>query len=238
MKDFISKVTFGFLMAQLVPGIIAIYAVSFAFIAFSEKEPLSIEILARNAVGIWSSTLTELLIFLSLSLGAGMAIHGLHWAVLGFLESHNAKQNNNGTKKLNRVYETFWHNWRPILQIIVGPIKIVTEILLFLFTPKNISEIAIEENIPEIPNEKIEAFKFLQEFYLHFLQFYAHTAYALIMTLLLIIISIIFSPGLECSAKCLVSALIVWFACGFFFLISRIQIGSLFMAENKLKDPK
>ena len=176
-----------------------------------------------------------MLIFLALSLGAGMAIHGLHWAVLGFLEYHYAEKDDGKISKLKPVFETFWHNWPPIIQIIVCPIKIVIEIFHFLFTPKTLSEIAIDENIPEISNEKIDAFKWLQEFYLYFLQFYAHTAYALVVSLALMIGSIIFSHGLEFSVQCIFSALAVWLLCGFFFFISRIQIASLFKAENKLK---
>ena len=234
MKDFISKVTFGFLMAQLVPGLVVIYAFSFAYVAFFGIELGTIEEVVNAAINVWSASIESLLIFLILSLGAGMAIHGLHWAVLGFMEYHFAERKDGKVIEPQPVCETFWHNWRIIFQIIMGPIKLVWEIVLFLFSKQKLNEVAIAENIPNIPSEKIEAFKFLQDFYLYFAQFYAHTAYALIVLFVLVIAAILFSTRIVFSTHCVLFAAVVWLVSGFFFLISRIQLTSLFKGEDQL----
>ncbi len=38
MKDFFSKATFGFLMAQFVPGAIVVYSLTFLVVAFTDLD--------------------------------------------------------------------------------------------------------------------------------------------------------------------------------------------------------
>ena len=238
MKDFISKVTFGFLMAQLVPGLVVVYAFSFAYVSFFGTEAATIEKVVKSAINVWNVSVESLLVFLILSLGAGMAIHGLHWAVLGFMEYYYAERKDGKIINLKSVSDTFWHNWRIIFQIVMGPIKLVWEIILFLFSKQKLNEVAIEENIPDIPLEKMEAFKFLQDFYLHFAQFYAHTAYALVVLFVLVFAGILWSPGLVFSTRCVLFAVAIWLTSGCFFLISRVQLASLFKGEYQLRNHK
>lgn len=39
MKDFLSKLTFNFLMAQLFPGSVAAFAVAFVYFTWETKQP-------------------------------------------------------------------------------------------------------------------------------------------------------------------------------------------------------
>jgi len=234
MKDIVSKLTFGFLMAQFVPGAIVVYSISFAYVTFTGSVPQAISVAASQALDVWMSPLRQVFIFVALATGAGMAIHGLHWAVLGFLESHYAEETENEGRRLKPVAETFWHDKMLILQILLGPIKIVLEVLALLFLGRNIRQIAIEENVWEIDKSKMEAFQFLEEFYLHFAQFYAHTSYALVGLFLSVTVSTLLSPGLAFGAGCVVALTAIWVVSGFFFIISRIQLASLFKAERAM----
>jgi len=111
MQDFISKVTFSFLMAQFVPGVIAIFSGSLLFTMFTEVNTHHLGDAVILTMDIWAGSTRRILIFIALSIGSGMAIHGLHWAVLGFLESYFSPK---------ATYETFWHDKRVFIQILLG----------------------------------------------------------------------------------------------------------------------
>jgi hypothetical protein len=222
MKDFVSKLTFGFLMAQLVPGLITVYSLTFIYATYSGDALGTVVDAARAAVDLWSASVVRQLVFLALSVGAGMAIHGLHWAVLGHLESHYDR----------KVSETFWHDKRMIWQILLGPAKILREIFEFVFFANDVGRVAIEENVAEIDKDKMDAFQFIQDFYLHFAQFYAHTSYALVGAFVAVGVS---GFVLRLSWGYFMLLLSIWIASGFFFIIGRIQLTSLFNAENSLK---
>lgn len=238
MKDFVSKLTFGFLMAQFVPGLIAVLSVTFVFIAFTGVSPQSIAQAAKQVIAFWSEPTAQYAVLTVLAVGSGMAIHGLHWAVLGFLEAHYAQRDGaNGIVKLKPVYKTFWHDQPLIIQVLLGPVKIVAEVALLFLKGSRIEEIAIEENVCALHKDQFEAFGFLQDFYLHFAQFYAHTSYALLCALLSIGVTVSVSTGLEFSTPLIVAMGSLWVVCGYFFVISRIQLASLFIAENRLCNP-
>ncbi len=216
-------------MAQFVPGAISLDSFSFIFLAFHGEFHNSVIFIGRKTVLIWGSSVPLGVLFISLSIAFGMAIHGLHWAVLGFLENYYAEGD-----KLKKVYDTYWHNLRIVIQILLGPIKIVCEILQFLFEGKNLTEIAIDENITKISQDKEHAFQFLQDFYLNFAQFYAHTSYALTVSFLnFLIFCFICSFNLERVGI----LILIYLIAGYFFVIARIQIASLFTGENNLKSP-
>jgi hypothetical protein len=118
------------------------------------------------------------------------------------------------------------------MQILLSPIKISWEVLAFLFTARKIRDIAIAENVPAIDQNKMEAFNFLQDFYLNFSQFYAHTSYALVVAFIAVGIA---SPFLGFSWGLVVLLACIWVASGYFFVISRIQLACLFFAENELR---
>ncbi|MCK4809777.1 MAG: hypothetical protein KAS99_02425 [Candidatus Omnitrophica bacterium] len=227
MKDIFGKITFGFFMAQFVPGAICVLGIGILFIHSPEIGRLTLLAAFQESLNFWTlSTITKL-IFLTLSIGAGMAIHGLHWAVLGFLETFNLKDD----KKNKSISETFWHNWPIFLQVLVGPIKIILEVLAFFFLGKGIDSVSIEENVPDISKDKMGAFQFIEDFYLHFAQFYAHTSYALLIALITSTIVCIKFNFVKCGI-----IILIYLFCGLFFIIGRIQLTALFKAENELKE--
>lgn len=228
MQDFISKVTFGFLMAQFVPGVIVVLSLSFLFTIISGNI-LGFREVIYASMDIWVESTSRLLVFSAFSIAAGMAIHGLHWAVLGFLENHNT----NPEQVRNPIADSFWHDKKIWVQILGGPIKIVWEILRMLFCGKSIKELAIQENVGNLDHTKIEGFKFLQDFYLHFAQFYAHTSYAMVV-LISVPIAVMCSPTLSFSWPLGFLLLAFWGGCGFFFTISRVQFQALWQAEESL----
>jgi hypothetical protein len=235
MKDFISKATFGFLMAQFVPGAIAVYSIAYLYLALEGRLPNSCATIASAALELWGGSFTKQLVLIGLCTGAGMVIHGLHWSVLGFLETHYGEWKDDSTYKLKPVYETYWHNMRFVLQVFVGPVKIFCEIVQLFFLGRDIGSVAIEENVQNIDKEKMEAFQFAQDFYLHFAQFYAHTSYALLISFIALSTHTIVT-GL--SIKRIVLAALLYVFSGLFFLIGRIQLASLFKAEVQMTKGK
>jgi hypothetical protein len=231
-KEFAEKFTFGFIMAQLFPGLVAIVSITLVLSSIGGKE-VSLLAAISCAVSIWTKTITSGLTLLFLSVCAGMAIHGLHWAVMGFMERYDPVQKkcsvNNDPKP---VAESFWHDLRMALQIILGPIKLCREICLFLFTKSSVSAVAIEENVVFISNDRMEQFHNIQDFYLHFAQFYAHTSYALLLFFLGLIV---FTVGSGATGKRLLLMALVYVITGFFFLVSRIQFRAQFAAEFNLR---
>ena len=230
MKDFISRLTFGFLMAQFVPGAIAVSSIAFLYAAFTLKTDNSMWAIIDTASARWGAIWLSKLFFVAACTGAGMLIHGTHWAVLGYLETHPCPltSSEHGSQ---RVYESFWHSFPVIIQIVLGPPKILLEILCFLFLGTKIRELATQENVPEIDKDKMEAFNFLQDFYLHFAQFFAHTSYALMISLLSLVTFVHFF-GLSTTRIWIL--ITIYLFTGFFFVIGRIQLATLFEAEHEL----
>jgi len=223
MKDLFSKLTFGFLMAQLVPGMIVILSLSIVYVAYGEGVNHSFFDAVRETSRLWFATGLRQIAFAAFSTGAGMLIHGLQWATVGYLEY-----------KYGSVLDLKWHNnKRLIIQVLIGPIMIIWEILMLLFTANTIKDAAIKENVHKIDKDKMEAFHFLQDFYLHFSQFYAHTSYALVVCFLSLL-AFIYHAGFTFHR--LATLLFIYLLCGLFFIIGRIQLQSLFQGEKELRD--
>lgn len=237
MKDFISKLTFGFIMAQLVPGVVVVYSLSILYLSLNNAVTFCLHD-ALSPINIWLTSNTHLLVFIALSIAAGLAIHGLHWAVLGFLEKHNAEKDEQGNVMLKSVSESFWHDKPIAVQMALGPVKIAVEIFLLLFRAKGIEAVSLEENVSFIPKDRIEAFNFLQDFYLHFAQFYAHVSYALAFMFWMLVMSIAAGSALSFNVSSISVLVIIWLASGCFFIISRIQFTSLFAAEWDMRGAK
>jgi len=217
MKDFISKVTFGFLMAQFLPGAVVVFSLTWALQDISKPSIL----FQQRIISIgeyWFSSTYLMIIFLFITVAIGMVIHGLNWTVLAWLEN-----------RYDSYRESFGHRWLFWIQIFVSPVKMLLELLWLLVAP-SIDVLTMEENVGKINSKRMSQFLFLQEFYLHFGQFYAHMAYALLVT---------FICGISCciynySLARLGMTVFVYFLTSLFFLLGRIQLGSLFKAERSL----
>ena len=223
MNDLVNKLAFGFIMAQFVPGAILVLSFTFFFFDFSLNPKPNIEQLIEFTASYWNAGVSLKVVFTLLAAIAGMIIHGLNWAVLGYYESIYSE---------GGVSQTWWSkHLSPIGYLTIGPILSIWELVVFLCCGWDISRVAIDENATEINKDGFLAFTFLQDFYLHFAQFYAHTAYAMVFSII----------GFSVLAR----IYSIWDTLGFviicmyplsglLYLLSRIQFFSLFNAEMEL----
>jgi len=226
MKDFISKVTFGFLMAQLVPGIVVIMAVTCMSEANIPETDVSIETMLKRIETWWFASVFRTTAFLFLSCAIGMLIHALNWTVLAWVE------NKDDLKNPKPVRETWYHALPFWVQLLGGPIIMVYEVLSLLFKAPDLTHLTMEENVKSLNQDSEWRFQFLQEFYLHFGQFYAHTAYALLITIVLGVASMIHKP----CVQGLTVVIIAYFMTSILFVFGRVQLSSLFKAETELAE--
>lgn len=223
MKDLLPKLTFGFLMAQLFPGAVAVLSIT-AVLQSRHCQPGPLCDLLVRLEGIWFGSGTATIVFLFLSAGSGMFIHGIHWATLAWLENHGE----DGEPKA--VCEHSFHMQAVWLQVLLGPMRLAGECLGTLRAPRT-DALFMEENVPSVAQDKMAAFTFVQDFYLYFGQFYAHTAYALAIGCASFSVAWTFIGwSMERSAM----AVALYLACGTCFVIGRIQLGSLFVAETAM----
>lgn len=229
MKDFVSKVTFGFLMAQLLPGAVVVFAITCAMKVDLGKSDATLSQLLLHAGECWFKLTLTTIAFLFMAVAIGMLIHGFNWTVLAWLE-HIQKEK--GWESVRG--DLYWHTLPVWLQLIISPCVMIVEIL-WLLSAKKLVYVIMDENVSRIRPDKMQQFTFLQEFYLHFGQFYAHMAYAFLITTICSLIWCINNWG---SAS-LGIVFFFYFFTSTFFLLGRIQLGSLFGAEEELaKDGK
>ena len=230
MNDLFSKATFGFLMAQFMPGVIAVFSLVIIYFTATDSAPNSLLGTASAVMALFGGPAVHQLTLIGLCTGAGMTIHGLHWSVLGFLENHFADTSKTPPEP-RALSKTFGHDWRIWSQVLMGPLKLIAEIFLFFLKGEGIEEAAIQENVPRVPRDQFQAFQFIQDFYLHFSQFYAHTSYALV-ALCGAVSAFSLSNGFTIRRVVVLGAL--YLLSGLFFLMGRIQLAALFVAENAM----
>lgn len=227
MKDFISKVTFGFLMAQLVPGMVVAMAVT----CIGESNIPEIDVCLRTMLDHiedwWFASAFRTITFLFLSCAIGMLIHTLNWMVLAWTE------NRDSPLEAEPVRERWYHALPFWIQLLNGPPVMVSEVLSLLRAP-NLTCLTMDENVKSLDQNSEWQFQFLQEFYLHFGQFYAHTAYALLLTTILCVVNVFRRP----CARSLAQMIVAYFVTSILFLLGRVQLSSLFKGENELAQGK
>jgi hypothetical protein len=222
MKDFIGKTTFGFLMAQLFPGAVAMLGVSFLYFQATQREPDTLLGAIRLTTANWSQLTTVSQLFLAGScVGLGMLIHGLHWGVIGYYECRGDKKS---------VFDSFWHKKPLFVQVLAGPIKVITEAGWF-FGIRDIRKATVGENSISVDKELFPNFEFLQDFYLHPAQFFAHTSFALLVWIAGIV-AFVATNGL--TQRRLTFFVLTYLLCGLFFVLGRLQLRSLFANEEEL----
>lgn len=226
MKDLVSKVTFGFIMAQLVPGAIALLSITYAVFLFMREPPGGVLSMLGSVVEFYSADGPRQVIFFVLAVASGMLIHGINWGVIGSLEGGSSP-----TTKTS-VFDSFWHDWALGLQIAVGPIKLVGELFRFLCV-KGIRSAGVRENVPRIQPTRIEHLALVQDFYLSFSQFYLHSSYAVGSLLVAVGLHVVVSG---CTLRMLFIAAALYLLVGLLFVLGRIQLHSLFNAEEELAE--
>lgn len=230
MEQFLGRFTLGFLMAQLFPGAVAVLSCTCPYVARQADPPKTMVELFTAVGSLWFGPARNTVIFLFLSGAAGLLIHGISWSVMAWLENDNppAWLGERRSPPGSPIRESFWHQRRIILQVVAGPVKMLLELLLALGAPK-LEVLRMEENASHIRPEDKPAFDFLQDFYLYFAQFYAHTAYAFLLS-----IPFLFSAWAymgEFTARRTLLLLLAYLGAGVFFIIGRVQYITLFNAE-------
>ncbi|HEX8722607.1 MAG TPA: hypothetical protein VF736_18465 [Pyrinomonadaceae bacterium] len=226
MEQFLSRFTLSFLMAQLFPGAVAVLSCTCPYAAKLEPRPATMLALFTSVGDLWFGSFRNTVIFLFLSGAAGLLIHGISWSVMAWLENHDPSS----PPVAKSVRESFWHDKRIIFQVVLAPVKMVLELLGALSAPK-LEVLRMEENVSGIRPEDKPAFDFLEDFYLYFAEFYAHTAYALLFGF-----PFVFWTWVVLGFTPRRAALLVLFylGAGVFFLIGRVQYITLFNAEVTL----
>lgn len=225
MKDLINRFAFGFIMAQLFPGALAVFAVGFAYFTLESYEPGGLIATADHVLSKWGKTdVPQTLFLIGLCIGFGMFIHGLQWATLGSLEHRSAT---------GSIYVTRWYSQPLWKQILKGPARIVWEVGELLVLTRGIENTRMYESITEIGKDSMAQFDFLEEFYLATGQFFLHTAYAL-MLLIGSIATYMIAYGITWRRMAILGA--VYLLTGLFFTLGRIQMNSLFEAEKMLRN--
>ena len=222
MKDFVTKATFGFVMAQLFPGAVAAFAIAFSYFTIETVQPKGLLATADDVLRRWGAASVPQKLFLAaLCIALGMVIHGLHWASLGALEHRNR----------GSVYRTPWHRRALWLQVLGGPYRVLADLCVLFWCTKDIRHASMDENVVRVKSELMPQFEFLEEFYLSSGQFFMHTAYAL-WTLLVAVAVYVIAYGI--TWKRLVVAGVIYLLVGLFFTLGRVTLRSLFAAEEGL----
>lgn len=224
MNGFLTRFTFGFIMAQFFPGAVVILSLTTSYLStFSKRDVGSLKDLFFFSFDKWFSSNTRIIIFVFLAIGFGMLIHGIHWTVLAWLENHK------GGKTISSR-ESFWHNYYIIFQLFLSPFKMIIELLWVLFAP-SVDRLTTEENIPQIAPEYMEHYHSLEAFYLNFGQFFSHVSYAILISFICVVYNCLSS---NVPSIYFIILPVLYFATSTFFIIGRIQLGSLFKAEREL----
>lgn len=225
MTRLISRITFGFIMAQLFPGAVAVFSLSAPWDAGKCGQLDSLSKILERVDAIWFESSIRIVVFLFLAVGTGMVIHGIHWTVWARLE-------NRGGGEVKPVRDIWYHRcWLPI-QLFYAPVIMVGELVYLMFAPQT-ECLVMEENTPEVTQDFFPAYSFLQEFYLYFGQFYAHTAYAILVAIPCFTY-VWFRTGWTPSRSLELCGLYI--ACSVFFLLGRVQLSTLFKAERRIAE--
>lgn len=241
MKDFVSRITFGFLMAQLFPGAVSVFAMTFAYFTYRGELPNRIVLAVDDILKKWEGGGNASLLFLTgLFVAFGMLIHGVHWSVLGMLERIDPPP------QPRQLFEVPWHQQPIWMQLIKAPWRLLCELCLVGKRP-GLFQTCVRENVAGVKSDWMKQHEFMQDFYLHTGQFFAHTAYALMLCILALIFyvvrfsldvqtlrtdGILFTYGLTGPRVTLFALL--YLGASTFFVLARVQLGTLFAAENEL----
>jgi hypothetical protein len=238
MKDFISRLTFGFLMAQLFPGAVTVFALTFAYLSFDGKLPDGIVASVNMILKTWENGSPAGKLFLAgLFVAFGMLIHGIHWTILGTLEQEWAIRKLRLKPEPESMFDFPRDRTTLAFQFLIGPFRLFYELFL-VSRRRGVVRSAVRENVGCIHGDWMKQHEFMQDFYLYPAQFFAHTSYALVFCTLAMLgfvgrfASGTFTYGLTPRRAFLL--LLLYMASSAFFILARVQLATLFRAEQDL----
>ena len=240
MKDFISRLTFGFVMAQLFPGAVTVFALTFAYMSFHGKLPNGVVASVDKVLETWESGSTGHQLFLvGMFVAFGMLIHGIHWTILGALEQEWSCVKSRLTPEPKSSFDFERDRTSLAYQFLIGPLRFFQELYL-IARRRGVIRAAVRENVARIDDCWMKQHEFMQDFYLYPAQFYAHTSYALVFCILALIGFMLrfdgagFTYGLTPRRAFLF--VLLYMASSAFFILARVQLATLFRAERDLID--
>jgi hypothetical protein len=222
MRDVFSKVTFGFLMAQLAPGGLSALALFMLVTAVQKPGDYAIRTLAEHCLTTAFSSPPAAFLSLTASLALGMLLHGLNWACIGFNET-----------RFEHSFNSSWHRRKIWLQVVLAPLQIFSECAAVLWQADSIPKIGNRENLSRIAPNRMAQFQFIQDFYLHFAQFFAHVSLAFLIAFSSMT-ALLFIMGTSAWRMAMIVA--TYLLAGLFFVLGRVQFYSLFRAELDLAE--
>lgn len=236
MKDFLPTFTFGFLMAQLFPGGVAVLCATFPYVTLTSDKVVRLTGLFNKVGDVWFGSARNTVVFLFAATATGMFIHGLDWVCLGWqthaVDERNRPKFDENQESVDRPLRHHpFHRKNLAVQFVTAPWEMVAELLSLTRVPK-LSCVAMGENVPRMQPTHMPIFSWLQDFYLYFAQFYLHMAYALLVGIPAVILSFIFWG--EVSLFRILFVISLSSMMSFFFLLGRIQLLSLFKNEMTL----
>lgn len=141
MKDFISKVTFGFLMAQLLPGALVVASITCSLGLGHGRSIACLPQVLSCIENQWFKSAFSTVAFLFVAVAVGMLIHGLNWAILAWLENWGHPDDP------RPVRERPWHRWPIWRQLLVGSVVMAREVWTLISKAPDIEHLTMDENV-------------------------------------------------------------------------------------------
>lgn len=175
--NFFSQFVFGFLLAQVTPGLICTFflfflSVGWKIVSISKPSGYS-DYLALHAQNLAAQPSWLFCLFIGATC-LGVLIHWFNWMIVARLEQ---RSNSLGTPGLENLP---WHRRSITVQIVVWPLDLGRELLLlFLGTPNFEKTVRLEKRARVSP-ERFPSLARIEDFYLPYAQFLTNLSWALI----------------------------------------------------------
>jgi hypothetical protein len=227
--NFWSRFVFGFLLAQVLPGVMATFFVFFSsafkkIYEYQEKDIGYTDYLAIYAKRLGSDT-AWLGCFLVGATCLGVVLYWFNWLLLARLEQQAEASDLSGLEDLK------WHKRPPLIQILLWPLDILTELAILALGTPSFDKMIRKERLTQVSPEKFTQLSWIEDYYLPFALFLSNLQFALIPALFSILV-VFQHSGM--TTRRLVFLLVTYLIIGLTRLLSRQQLISLGRAERDL----
>ena len=231
--NFWSRFVFGFLLAQVLPGVLGTFFVSFLSGATKIFESYRIEYKGPGGftdyIGVHAARLVEkpgfLGVFAIVSICSGIVLYWFNWLLLARLEQQAEASDLGGLENLK------CHKRPPLVQIFVWPLDVLGEVFVLFFGTPSFDKMIRKERMTQVPPEKFTQLSWIEDYYLPFALFLSNMQFALLPALFSILL-VFFDSGFTWRRFLILVA--VYFLIGLIRLLARQQLISLGRAERDL----
>ncbi|MCA9416759.1 MAG: hypothetical protein KC917_10825 [Candidatus Omnitrophica bacterium] len=226
--NFFSQFVFGFMLAQVVPGLICTFFLFFLSVGWkiitTGKQVGYSDYLAQHAQNLAMYPSWLFCLFIGATC-LGVLIHWFNWMIVARLEQ---RSNSLGTPGLENIP---WHRRSITVQIVMWPIDLVRELLLlFLGTPNFEKTVRLEKRARVSP-DRFPALARIEDFYLPFAQFLTNLSWALIPAFFSIFLVFTYSGF---TPRRLLFAIGCYLVIGATRVLARHQLITLDLTEREL----